>query len=437
MPRDNDYLMYNGTKSYKLTENGWLSMTSDDNSVALSAYEAYKRVPWVRGAVDKLAQTAASVPIDIVVRGTVLENPEEADFRLGIGWPGLIRAAVIDLAVYGSAYCYLQPNVAGRNPQPVRWSPAGVTTTFDTSGNAQIRRINTQGIIDPASVIDWWTGDPAVEVGGAVPLIMPALAAAETLRNLDSFTSRYFKGGAVKATLLKVAGSASQEEMDRLTSWWNNLMRGVSRAWKAIAIRSNIEPVVIGGDIKDTSAPDLVMKAREDVAVAIGIPQTLLMSNAANYATANVDLAIFLTQHVIPLVENMTARVNRHPAYMSAGVRLVVHGERLEALQAWELEKASKLRELTGGQAIITTEEARKQLGYEIEEQETVEPDADEEPPAMNAEELRSVRKRALTQHRLGLPIRVDPRFDGELAQCKSASDIRDVFERYWPREAE
>ena len=48
----------------------------------------------------------------------------------------------------------------------------------------------------------------------------------------------------------------------------------------------DIHPVRVGEGVGELSDSDLVKEKREDIATALGIPQTILFSQAANYATA-------------------------------------------------------------------------------------------------------------------------------------------------------
>ena len=118
----------------------------------------------------------------------------------------------------------------------------------------------------------------------------------------------------------------------------------------------------IGEGLKDLEAEKLVDAMREEVAAGFGVPYTLLKSQSANFATASVELASLYLHTAVPQAERVIAPALNEQVLFRAGLMLVFHPERLEALQAMELERASSVAELTG-RPIFTVNEARQRMG--------------------------------------------------------------------------
>ena len=94
----------------------------------------------------------------------------------------------------------------------------------------------------------FWKPDPFVELGP--PQVTPvgaALAAAGVLFNLDQFAARFWKSGAIKATLLSVDGNPTKDAQLELKTWWQKTVSGINNAFSSQVIHAGkVTPVVIG-----------------------------------------------------------------------------------------------------------------------------------------------------------------------------------------------
>ena len=62
----------------------------------------------------------------------------------------------------------------------------------------------------------------------------------------------------------------------------------MQRAWETFVVRGEVQPQVVGQPI-DLAMPELTESKRQDIATALGVPHSLVASDAANYATAQAD----------------------------------------------------------------------------------------------------------------------------------------------------
>lgn len=179
-------------------------------------------------------------------------------------------------------------------------------------------------------------------LGEVEPAPAPAAAAAQAaqaLYNTNAFVRAFFERGAIKATLLTVEGAPSKEEREKLKSWWARMMSGVRNAFATEVISAAVKPIVIGEGIGELSNTALTREQREDIATALGVPHSLLMSNAANYATAEVDRLTFYDTTVIPACNAMARQLNRQ-LFAPLGLRFAWRPEAMNIYQEDEERRA-------------------------------------------------------------------------------------------------
>jgi len=214
----------------------------------------------------------------------------------------------------------------------------------------------------------FWLPDPYVEMGPANNY--PAKAAMDAcgvLLNMDIFASNFFEHGAMKVTLLTVTGQPAESERQKLADWWKRVAAGVKNAFGAQVISADaVKPVVLGEGIKELEGVTISQEKREDVAIALGIPMSILFANSANYATAQEDVLNFLNLTIIPLCQFIESILNEQ-IFEPLGLEWHFLPETLDAMQADEASRSMALQQLTS--AGIPLLMAMDILGYEITEE--------------------------------------------------------------------
>ena len=133
--------------------------------------------------------------------------------------------------------------------------------------------------------------------------IQPGIAAAEAalqdsklLGFLTSFPSAFFEGGAMPAVLLGIDGLTTTEEKERVQGFFRQRMTGLRNAFRILAVGTkDITPTTLTPPLKDLAMPDLNKQAVHNVALAFGIPVTML-EDAANFACLPADQHVFTPQ---------------------------------------------------------------------------------------------------------------------------------------------
>lgn len=247
---------------------------------------------------------------------------------------------------------------------------------FEYQNGAQSQRI------DPNKMLYWWWPNLNAEVGPGSGPMTAALGDIGLAKSLTQFAESYFARGGFPITLLRLSGNIGAEDQEKVLSWWNSMIAGAKRAFRAILLTDKIEPKTIGSNIKDTIAPDLYQQAAHNVSIAFGIPLSLLLSDAANYATALGDHVRFYTETVLPLADRIFEIWNER-VYEPQGLTIESDPSQLEIMQSYQLEQAAAVMALVG-KPILTLNEGREMLGYEPmegDETDTPETQTDEAQP--------------------------------------------------------
>jgi SPP1 gp7 family putative phage head morphogenesis protein len=175
------------------------------------------------------------------------------------------------------------------------------------------------------------------------------MSAAGVLYNVNEFAAAFFKRGAIKATILTVEGNPPQAERERLKAWWQRFFTGINKAFAAEVVSAAVTPVIVGEGLSELTNTELTATEREEIATALGVPHSLVMSNAANYATAEADRLTFYDMTIVPQANVIARQVNAQ-LFAPAGLRFEWHPQELAIYQADENERATAYATYVGAQ---------------------------------------------------------------------------------------
>jgi hypothetical protein len=337
-----------------------------EGGATISVIDAAASVPWFGRGIVLRADAVSSMPYTIM-RGNVdvTESPDLV--RITSLLRPLLWHAEADLVLFGAGYWFKEANEFGYNVSP-RWVANHTIKPITNSRTGLSGFARTVGGVETPYPLDrfvyFWVPSYDNEVGPGAGAGQVALEAAGVLRNTDRMVAAYFKRGAIKITILSVPPNTHKDEIDKLENWWKRLASGISSAFTSIGLRSTVVPTVLGDSLKDTEAPALTEKKREDIATAMGIPQSLLWSSSA-YATArHEDRLTFIEQTIIPQCQSLHEPALNAQLFGPEGLVCKFHPEKLPIMQDAQLNKATALGQLVGkDEAILTVDEARSIMG--------------------------------------------------------------------------
>lgn len=366
--RDGAYIT-DGTKAIPLSSlrpEAWTP--ADDEEVGggsgLTVRRGQTRVPVLYRAIDMRAKAVSRMPFRLERAGQDVTNDEEQQL-LTKQLRRLLYLTEASLCCYNAAYWELGTNPLGRNLTPFWLATPSIRPDIDPIRGLKgyYRSGGRGGYLQPRQVAHYWGLSADVELGPD-PLLAPVavtLGAAGLLHYLDRFATGFFQRGATKVTLLSVEGNPPQKELDKLDAWWKRMVSGVRNAFGSVVIRAGVKPQVIGSSVQETAAPALVKLSREDVAIGMGVPMSLLFSNALAGGTADAERLNFYDFTVVPECESIIDEPLNELYLARLGLRLIWTPEKLEVYQKAELAKAQALTQLVG-QPMMTVDEGRERL---------------------------------------------------------------------------
>jgi len=365
--RDGAY-MTDGTKAIPLSAlrpEAWTPM--DDEEYAgpgLTPRRGQTRVPALYRAVDIRAKAVAGMPFRLERNGQDVTNDDEMrPFIKQLR--SLLYLTESSLCCYNQAYWELGTNRLGLNLTPFWLATSSITPDIDPRDGLRgfFRTGGTGQYLKPRQVAYFWGPSTDIEIGPDRMLapVAVVLSAARLLHYLDRFATGFFQRGAVKVTLLTVEGNPPKPEMEKLDAWWRRMVAGVRNAFGSAVVRAGVKPVVIGSSVQETSAPQLTKLSREDVAAGMGVPMSLLFSNALAGGTADAERLNFYDFTVVPECEHVIDGPLNERYLERIGLRLIWTPEKLEVYQKSELAKAQAIFQLVG-QPLMTIDEGRERM---------------------------------------------------------------------------
>lgn len=334
----------------------WYSTATDEDEA--DPFELFKSVPWLWRGVQLRANAVASMPFRIVQGDSVDAWETSDDYQNKLGWLAdprrLLYLTEAALCCFGAAYWWNERNrIVTKNVRYIR--PDTVEPQInEVQGLVGWKRtINGRRVELPVQTLTYfWEPDPYVELGPpqSSPAIA-ALAAAAVLNNLDKFSAAYFQRGAIKATLLTVSGAPVASERDKLKSWWRDLVSGIKNAFATEIVNADsVTPVVIGEGLKELSNADLTTEKRQDIATALGVPQSVIFSESASGlgggGVAAQDDVHFYEKTIIPQCQ-MIADVLNEQLLKPLGLHWEFLPESLDVFQEDENQRAEAFKTYT------------------------------------------------------------------------------------------
>lgn len=441
-------------KSYKYevvqskNTKGWEDFFTTGVDRVNTSSQAYALVPLVFRALRLRCDALVSAPI-------LVENAKsgkEAKWPFVISPKRMLWLSQAGLLTMGAAY-WLKRDRAGipgrtaeisyLNPTYVQVTYSGGIINFHYSGQDGS---NTYTQDKVAYLKEY---NPADDILPGPSSMAVGIQDSAMLRYVTRFAAKYFEGGAMPVTIVQVE-TGDTAEIERVSNWFKNMATGISQAWKSFGTRAKIDPKTITPPLDTLQMPELTTQARANLALAFGIPQTML-EDAANFATAKEHRLSFYNDTVEPNGEMIVDELNEQ-LLKPMGIALRIDWQGLDIYQEDEQDRASSLVQLVN--AGIPLDMATDILGYDFDEEQKArlvpEPapvaqaqpaQADEfedEEAAKYAADLLKFQRKALKSigksvsfESDSLPPNVITAIQSELPACDSPDGVRAVFAKY------
>jgi len=339
----------------------------------------YREVGFFRACVALRAQAVSEVPWAIYrssgqgeavyTSDSVGQPPRE------IGWArylkDITRRSEQSVALTGAAFW--RKDMTGTRVTNLSYLSPGAVTAYFESGRVARFQYDPQGgygdagTFSPEQIVWVWDSDPFIEVGhyGASDG-GSARRAATVLRELEIFATSFLRKGALKATILKdKAQFRDPDERNKLRQWWKSFISGSRNAGDVRVLSDEIEAQVIGDGLGDLEVEEITRDQKRSVAQAFGIPLSIIMSDAANHATAQQDELNFLRYTVVPSARTLADAINAH-VLEPQGLQMIVEDHRIPAYARAQRDGWAGVQEAVGRSTpLLTREEGREIIGWD------------------------------------------------------------------------
>jgi hypothetical protein len=362
-----------GTKSIALEQypdSAWKWLSGKPDSADETSPKRYFRaVPWLYRGVTLRADAVASMPFSILRGETEVDTSDDYQNKVGFLPNPQALLWLVEAALTLEPQAYVFSDNVGKLRKRLRYIlPDSVTPQIDPVAGVTSLERYVNGVprqFKPGTdIIYFWRQDPYTEIGpGDSSPGKAALAASGVIANIDMFVAGFFKRGAVKVTLFQAEGM-SQDDANKFETWWKNFVAGITNAFRTKVLNSKaMTPIVVGEGIDGLKDAGLTQQKREDISTAMGIPHSLLFSNATNFATAQQDDLHFYSKTIVPECEFIAGVLNEQ-VFTPLGLRLEFRPETLDAFQTDEHERSGALQQLTSAGVPLLM--AMDILGFEL-----------------------------------------------------------------------
>lgn len=338
--------------------------------------KAMQKVAFVYRGVRLIADAVRAAPWRIVPVGADSPYEESTSYENKLGFlPNPKRSVeLVARSLLGPGSAYLFKTVQGTVIRDLRYMVAS-TLKAKIDGDKGlvgfVREVNGKRYeYDADRFVYFWPADEAVELG---PPCSSPVKAGLMAAGADYYTARFisdfFARGAIKGTILAVKGNPVETERIRLKEWFERMFFGGSKtSWSTEVISADsVEPVKIGEGLESLNNSELTKQMREDIAVALGVPMSKLLSSSVSGlgggGVAESDDIGFYTDTVKPLGDFIADTLNQQ-LFRPLGYEWVWLWNTLDVFQADE--KARSVAFKTYVDAGMLPDVAAYMLGIEI-----------------------------------------------------------------------
>lgn len=316
------YIFTDGEKSLDLPQypdEAW-HFYSGNNEV--KGDELYASVAAVFRAVNLTADATASIPFAITKT-----TPSRRDVDISSDWKNevgfmpnpkeLIRLWRMSLTMTNTAYGFMETK-----PELMRYiAPSTIVPKVDNQNGLVgfTRSIGTSSRFYPAGpkcpIMNMWRLDYSTELLASKATEFGAMMnAAGILYWSDHFVEAFFKRGGIKPTMLVLKGMTTKENIEKIEGIWDKVVRGyykfLGKVFQGVDANGGLEAQTIGEGVESMKDDTLTNQKIEAIAMAMGIPLSLLLSNSANYATAMVEYKSWYETSLTPWCNFMAECLN-------------------------------------------------------------------------------------------------------------------------------
>jgi len=316
--------------------------------------DSFSKVPLLFRAVNLRCNTLTSVPYKI----TKINGKDEIEYPYEemLPFQDLIWKTEASLLLKGASYCVRLADEGGTqvglqwlNPFTVvvkkvnRKDPTSTEIGFQQYLNGKTYPLTKEGYWSADEMFYLRQFSVSDDIGPGTAPAAVGMTSSRLQHYLTFFASQFFESGAMPVTMLGLPGDPQPAEKERVESFFKKAMQGMRNAFRVLAVSGEVKPQILTPDFKDLAIPALKEHAIDDISWAFDIPKTVLISNAANYATADSDMQHFLKHTIIPRTKFFEHQFNTK-LLNDFDMKLTFFPQQMTELQEDEKERSGAFR---------------------------------------------------------------------------------------------
>lgn len=320
----------------------WLSTESGTRRLPQSLYAA---VAWTFWSVNLRANNISAIPFGVYTA----DSKEDVDEAL-VDWPINMLPTMWDveawLSLVGAAYILKRDNdvtvaelqVLNANTMRVeRVGPEG-PELFKQVVGSHVR------FYEAEQIVYFRTFNPKDDVNAGVSSGQVASLSGSLILHSNEWASRFFKNGAIPATILQTDGQVKPAERDRIKTVWNRSFQKFNQ-WATAILTKGMTAKIIGQPISDLAMPDLAKEQKEEILAAHNIPPGLAEAKT-NRAERELLQYELWTDSLIPYTKARLVPVLNEQLFNPLGLRISYQYNKIEAIQREETRKAKAMADI-------------------------------------------------------------------------------------------
>jgi len=339
-------------------DSAWDWITGKPDGDGDKATNLYSRVAAVFRVANLTADAIANLPFALVNKaGDTVDDSEDWQNVCGfMNQPkDLLRLWRLSMFMTNSAYGFLEK----KRSQPraplqsdLRFLvPTTITPQVDKSEGliGFKRRLGSETTfykrIDDGGPIFWmfWMDHTTELLPSEHTEFKALMAAAGVLFYSDYYVENFFQRGGIKPHLLFVKGSPTKEDREQIESVWTKIISGSYKFLGKVFNSETMDVTPVGDGIENISKTELHADKLEDIAIAAGMPLSLILASSANYATAKIEKLTWLSDTIIPKAKWMAEEINRK-LFTGTDFKFEFRYEQKSEMQEEERERALAYR---------------------------------------------------------------------------------------------
>lgn len=308
--------------------------------------ELFSRVAAVFRVANLSADAISSMPFALVDKsGEDYDVSDDWQNRVGF-LPNpreLFRLMRMSLFMTGSAYGFMEGNAVKKRLRylvPTTITPVVNATDGLTGFKRKVGNESVEYSLKDKHIVYLWRLDHTTELLPSDNTeFRAAMAAAGVLYYADYYIQSFFQRGGIKPTMLMVKGATTKENMEKIEGVWDKVVHGWYKYLGKVFNADAIETHVIGEGIDNLNDSNIHQEKLADVAMAAGVPLSLLLSNSSNYATAQIEYLQWFRDSVTPWSSFIADALNDQ-LFTQLGLKLDFRPEMTDPGQEDEVQRA-------------------------------------------------------------------------------------------------